>query len=124
MLAQLGSPDMGTPIAHALAYPERISTETPRLDWTKLGTLRFAPPDLARFPALTLSRQALKTGGTAPCILNAANEVAVAAFLKGKIGFLEICDKIEKTLNKLQPAHADSLEDILAADKEARNATM
>jgi 1-deoxy-D-xylulose-5-phosphate reductoisomerase len=121
VLAQMGAPDMTTPIALAFAWPQRMETPTPRLDWTKLSSLTFFAPDTERFPALGLARAALKTGKTAPCILNAANEVAVAHFLKGKIGFLQIPAIIERTLSRLAPAAADTLEDILQVDAESRS---
>ncbi len=120
VLAQMAAPDMATPIAVALAWPERIEAGTTRLDWTKLGSLTFQAPDMERFPGLRLAREALKTGGSAPCILNAANEIAVDAFLKGRIGFLQIADIIERTLSAIATRQTDSLPDVLAADAEAR----
>src|SRR5262249_55648026 len=98
VLAQLGSPDMRTPIAYALGWPKRIPTPAKRLDLAAIGSLTFENPDSVRFPALRLAREALKAGGTAPAVLNAANEVAVAAFLKGKIGFLHIAQTVQPTL--------------------------
>jgi 1-deoxy-D-xylulose-5-phosphate reductoisomerase len=120
VLAQLGPPDMRTPIAHALAYPERMPTPAARLDLAALGQLTFEPPDPERFPALRLAREALRTGGAAPTILNAANEVAVAGFLGRRLGFLDIVRVVEETLNAM-PAHAiGSLDDVREVDDAAR----
>jgi 1-deoxy-D-xylulose-5-phosphate reductoisomerase len=119
-LAQLGSPDMRTPIAYALAWPERMETPCAPLDLAKIGRLDFAAPDPERFPALTLARQALEAGGARPAILNAANEVAVAAFLAGRINFLEIAAIVADTLARYDPAAPDSLDAVLAVDAEAR----
>ena len=120
VLAQLGNPDMRTPIAYALAYPERIDAGVAPLDLFKVATMNFAAPDLGRFPCLALAYQALRAAGTAPAILNAANEVAVAAFLDKQISFLSIPRVIEAVLDAL-PANAGcSLEDVLDADGEAR----
>jgi 1-deoxy-D-xylulose-5-phosphate reductoisomerase len=101
LLAQLGSPDMRIPIAHALAWPERIQTAAPRLDLTAISALTFEKPDPIRFPALRLARTAIQTGQGAPTALNAANEIAVSAFLEGKIGFLDIATLVEDTLDAL-----------------------
>ena len=101
LLAQLGSPDMRIPIAHALAWPERIETAAPRLDLTAISGLTFEKPDPVRFPALRLARAAIQTGQGAPTALNAANEIAVSAFLAGKIGFLDIATLVEDTLDAL-----------------------
>ncbi len=120
VLAQLGSPDMRTPIAHTLAWPERIATPSPRLDLAQIGTLTFEAPDDARFPALRLCRQALNAGGGAPTVLNAANEVAVAAFLAGRIGFLDIPAIVAATLGQTKAAIPDTIEDVVALDGEAR----
>ena len=98
VLAQLSCPDMRTPIAYSLAWPERMAAPTKRLDLTELGTLSFETPDPERFPALRLAREVLVAGGSAGTVLNAANEVAVAAFLAGRIGFLAIVDLVEATL--------------------------
>jgi 1-deoxy-D-xylulose-5-phosphate reductoisomerase len=119
-LAQLGSPDMRTPIAYALAWPERMETPCAPLDLAKIGRLDFAAPDPERFPALTLARRALDAGGARPAILNAANEVAVAAFLAGRINFLEIAAIVADTLARYDPAAPDSLDAVLAVDAEAR----
>lgn len=119
-LAQMGQPDMCTPIAHALAWPERISTHVPRLDVFAHATLDFQQPDLERFPALRLARQAMQAGGLRPAILNAANEVAVDAFLKQQIKFLQISQVVEHTLNQVQNSAAESIEKILHTDQLAR----
>lgn len=121
-LAQLGSPDMRIPIAHALAWPERIESGAPTLDLAALGRLDFAEPDGDAFPCLGLAYAALAAGGTAPAVLNAANEVAVAAFLNGNLGFLEIAATVNEVLNRLPLSSADSLTAVLAADAQARAA--
>ncbi len=101
VLAQLGCPDMRIPIAHTLAWPERLPTQSPRLDLAKIGRLEFADPDLVRFPALRLARDALRAGGGAPTILNAANEVAVEAFLGRRVGFLDIAGIVAAVLDRM-----------------------
>jgi 1-deoxy-D-xylulose-5-phosphate reductoisomerase len=120
VLAQLGSPDMRTPIASTLGWPDRVAAPSPRLDFTALAKLTFEPPDPLRFPALRLAREALADGGTAPTVLNAANEVAVAAFLEGRIGFLDIAQAVERTLSTLPARPLASLDDVVATDLEAR----
>lgn len=120
VIAQLGSPDMRVPIAHCLAWPERIVTNSPRLDLAAVGRLEFFEPDNERFPALGLARAALQAGGGAPTILSAANEVAVAAFLGRRIGFLDIAGTVARVLDRLGPRRADSLDDVVALDSEAR----
>ena len=120
ILAQLGSPDMRTPIAHALAWPKRMMAETPRLDLAALSRLEFFAPDPLRFPALRLAREALLAGGGAPTILNAANETAVGLFLDRRIGFLDIAGIVEETLARLPATRPDGLEAILALDAAAR----
>ena len=120
VLAQLGAPDMRVPIAYTLAWPERMPTPCERLDLVRLGTLRFEAPDLERFPALGLARAALETEGAAPAVLNAANEVAVAAFLAGEIGFLDIASIASETLRCYAPETPASIADVLAVDSEAR----
>ena len=120
ILAQLGSPDMRTPIAHALAWPARMAAAVPRLDLARLARLEFFAPDALRFPALRLAREALMAGGGAPTILNAANETAVALFLGRQLGFLDIATVVEETLEALAGARADGLGAILALDAEAR----
>jgi 1-deoxy-D-xylulose-5-phosphate reductoisomerase len=120
VIAQLGHPDMRTPIAQALAYPERIDAGVPSLDLFRIGSLGFERPDFERFPALGLAYAALKSGGAAPATLNAANEVAVAAFLEGRLPFLQITAVIEETLNALEAHPVRTLEDVLAVDAAAR----
>jgi 1-deoxy-D-xylulose-5-phosphate reductoisomerase len=120
VIAQLGHPDMRTPIAQALAYPERIDTGVPPLDLFRIGSLGFEQPDFERFPALGLAYSALRTGGAAPATLNAANEVAVAAFLEGRLPFLRITAVIEETLNALDSGPLHTLDEVLAADARAR----
>lgn len=120
VLAQLGEPDMRTPIACALAWPQRIASGVQAPDFCRLGKLEFFPPDAARFPALALARAALESGGTASAILNAANEEAVSAFLRGQIRFRQITTTVSETLSRLPADAADSLECILAADQQAR----
>jgi len=120
VLAQLGTPDMRTPIAFTLGWPERMQAPTARLDLGAIGTLQFEAPDDTRFPALRLVREVLKAGGAAPTILNAANEVAVAAFLAREIGFLDIAALVERTLERLPATPLTSLEDVLSVDRESR----
>jgi 1-deoxy-D-xylulose-5-phosphate reductoisomerase len=119
-LAQLGQPDMRIPIAHTLGWPERLEAPTPRLDLAQVARLTFEAPDPVRFPALRLARQALRAGGGAPTVLNAANEVAVAAFLDGRIGFLEIAAVVEDVLGHTAAPPPGSLEEVVALDGEAR----
>ena len=118
-LAQMGNPDMCTPIAHALAWPKRIQTDVPALNVFNTQ-LDFQEPDLQRFPSLKLARDAMSQGGVAPTILNAANEVAVAAFLNQRIGFLDIPRVVEHSLNKVENIAANSLEIILDIDQKSR----
>jgi 1-deoxy-D-xylulose-5-phosphate reductoisomerase len=120
VLAQLGNPDMRTPIAYALAYPERIPSGVGQLDLFKVARLDFEAPDTIRFPCLRLAFEALRRGDTAPAILNAANEVAVQAFLASKIAFMDIPRMIEDTLSTMTIAEAASLEDLIAIDQAAR----
>lgn len=120
VIAQLGMPDMRAPIACALAWPARMAVEVPRLDLAALGRLDFSAPDPARFPALGLARDALRAGGGAPTILNAANEVAVGLFLENRLGFLDIAAVVAETLARLGPSRADRLDAILALDARAR----
>ncbi len=124
VLAQLGNPDMRTPIAYALAYPERIESGVAPLDLLKVATLNFEAPDVVRFPCLALAYQALRAGGTAPAVLNAANEVAVAAFLDHQISFLTIPRLIEDVLAALPVSAIATLEDVLVADAAARAAAL
>lgn len=120
VLAQLASPDMRIPIAHALAWPERLHTSLPRLDLGLLARLDFSEPDTRRFPALGLARAAINAGGGAPAILSAANEVAVDAFLCGRIGFLDIVRIVESVLEATGVPPASTLESVLELDAEAR----
>lgn len=120
VLAQLGNPDMRTPIAHALAWPERIDAGVSALDLFRIARLDFQAPDEQRFPCLRLARQAAEQGGTAPALLNAANEVAVAAFLAGRIGFTAIAALIEEVLQREPVAAANDLQQVFAADARAR----
>ena len=119
-LAQLGTADMRTPIACALAWPDRMPTPGEPLDLVKVGRLDFEAPDPVRFPALRLARVAVEAGGARPAILNAANEVAVAAFLGGRVGFLEIAAIVEDTLNRYDPPAPATLDAVFAVDAEAR----
>ena len=121
VLAHLGNPDMRTPIAHALAFPERIEAGVRFLDLARIGALHFEAPDPARFPCLRLAYEALAAGGCAPVLLNAANEVAVARFLAGDIAFTEISELIEGVLAHCDISPVESLEDVLAADAAARD---
>lgn len=123
VLAELGNPDMRTPIAQALAWPKRIESGVAPLDLFKIAQLDFYQPDHVRFPCLRLAQQAMVTKGTAPAILNASNEVAVAAFLQGKIKFTEIVQLIEYVLDKQPVVQASSLEVILHEDEVARNSS-
>ncbi len=120
VIAQLGNPDMRTPIAHALAHPERMEAGVGSLDLARVGRLDFIAPDFARFPALRLGYRALKEGGTSPATLNAANEVAVRAFLELRLPFLAITAVIEAVMNEMRPRPLTSLDDVLAADAAAR----
>ncbi|PPK50411.1 1-deoxy-D-xylulose-5-phosphate reductoisomerase [Marinobacter persicus] len=120
VLAQMGSPDMRTPIANGLAWPERIDAGVAPLDLFAIGRFHFERPDLERFPCLRLAAEAFAAGGTAPAVLNAANEVAVAAFLEGQLCFADIPVIIEKTLSAVAVMPADSFEIIFAKDAEAR----
>jgi 1-deoxy-D-xylulose-5-phosphate reductoisomerase len=122
VLAQLGSPDMRIPIAHTLAWPERMATPCERLDLVRTGSLSFEAPDLERFPALGLARDALRDGGARPAVLSAANEVAVGAFLGGGIGFLDIASIAAETLQCYAPAAPASIEEVREIDREARSA--
>jgi 1-deoxy-D-xylulose-5-phosphate reductoisomerase len=120
-LAQLGSPDMTIPIASAFAWPDRVPTSAEPLDLARVGTMTFEAADEARFPSLRLAREALDAGGLSPAVLNAANEVAVAAFLKGHLSFLDIAGVTEHCLNQERGNRADAaLEAVLAADERAR----
>lgn len=121
MLAQLGSPDMRVPIAHALAWPERIDSGAARLDLIDIAKLEFEPPDINRFPCLRLAGDAAREGGTAPAVLNAANEIAVHAFLEGQVGFNDIARINEQTLSNASISSDVSLDAVLFADAQARS---
>jgi 1-deoxy-D-xylulose-5-phosphate reductoisomerase len=120
VLAQLGQPDMRIPIAYTLGWPARLQAATPRLDLAAIGQLTFEPPDEVRFPPLRLAREALRAGGSAPNILNAANEAAVTAFLEERIGFSDIAAVVEEVLAALPARALDSLDGVFAVDREAR----
>ena len=123
VIAQLGSPDMRIPIAYALAWPERMETPAERLDLLKAGRLDFETPDSVRFPALRLAREALGKGGAAPIVLNAANEIAVAAFLDRRIGFADIADTVAKALETIDAPAPRSIADVIDIDFEVREKT-
>ncbi len=118
--AQLGMPSMVVPIQYALTYPDRWPAPHPRMDWAEIGRLDFAPPEAARYPCLGLAFDALEQGGTAPAILNAANEVAVAHFLDGALGFVDIASVVADVLSAADVQSADSLDAVLGADADAR----
>jgi 1-deoxy-D-xylulose-5-phosphate reductoisomerase len=120
IMAQLGIADMRIPIAYALAYPHRLNGSWEPLDLTKHGELNFLPVEKKRFPALALAYAALNEGGTMPAVLNAANEVAVAAFLAGRIGFREIHRIIDRTMQRHQSKHAKNIDEIVETDRWAR----
>jgi 1-deoxy-D-xylulose-5-phosphate reductoisomerase len=122
VVAQLGNPDMRTPIAHALAFPERIESGVGQLDLTQMASLQFHRPDYQRFPCLALAFEALRDGGTAPALLNAANEVAVAAFLERRIGFRDIDRVIGRVMDELPNAAAVSIDAVMEQDANARRA--
>jgi 1-deoxy-D-xylulose-5-phosphate reductoisomerase len=121
VLAQLGTPDMRTPISFTLGWPKRISTPSRRLDLGEIGNLTFEAPDFERFPCLRLARHALQTGGSAPTLLNAANEVAVEAFLAGRIGFLDIAKVVEEVLTAGDIKTLESLSDVDEVDRDGRH---
>jgi 1-deoxy-D-xylulose-5-phosphate reductoisomerase len=122
VLAQLGNPDMRTPIAHALAFPQRIDSGVAQLDLTQMAALQFHQPDFARFPCLALAFEALRAGGTAPALLNAANEVAVQAFLDRRIGFRDIDRVIARVMHEQPHGAAPSIDAVMAQDDRARRA--
>ena len=121
IVAQLGEPDMRVPIQYALTYPQRVKNPFPRVDFTKRNNLTFDKPDMETFKCLSLAYRALKTGGTLPAVLNGANEVAVARFLKGDIGFLDIPELIEQTMDAYTVKYDYTLEDLLDADAWAKD---
>jgi 1-deoxy-D-xylulose-5-phosphate reductoisomerase len=120
VIAQLGSADMRIPIAHVLAWPRRMPTPADPLDLVKIGTLSFEQPDCERFPALSIARDVLKAGRAASVVLNAANEVAVDAFLQGRIGFADIIATVERALELIQPPAPRSIADVIDIDSEVR----
>ncbi|MBD8530202.1 MULTISPECIES: 1-deoxy-D-xylulose-5-phosphate reductoisomerase [unclassified Massilia] len=122
VLAQLGNPDMRTPIAHALAYPERIASGVAQLDLTSMSALHFHQPDYARFPCLALAFDALRAGGTAPALLNAANEIAVEAFLEERIGFRDIDRVVRRVMDENEHGAASDIAAVMAQDARARAA--
>ncbi|HEU0305912.1 MAG TPA: 1-deoxy-D-xylulose-5-phosphate reductoisomerase, partial [Lysobacter sp.] len=122
MIAQLSNPDMRVPIAHALGFPERIESGARSLDLGAVGQLSFERPDHARFPCLALAYSAIRAGGTAPAVLNAANEVAVESFLAGRLRFTAIARVIEESLTRVASGSADAIEAVLEADSRARRA--
>jgi len=122
VIAQLSHPDMRVPIAHALGHPERIASGATPLDLARAGALAFERPDLRRFPCLELAYAALRAGGTAPAILNAANEVAVASFLEGRLRYTSIAQVVRHALDRVAAGEALTLEAVLEADREARRA--
>jgi 1-deoxy-D-xylulose-5-phosphate reductoisomerase len=122
IIAQMSAPDMKGPIAYALSYPERLTVQKGSLDLVKVGGLTFRRPDVRRFPALKLAYRAIEAGGTMPAVLNAANEVAVQAFLDGAVGFLRIAQVIGKTMELHGRKRIKNLQDILEADRWARDA--
>lgn len=124
VLAQLGSPDMRTPIAYALSWPERIRVDVARLDFATIGQLNFTAPDMKRFPALRLAREALRAGGTVPTVLNAANEIAVGAFLGGKLTFLQIAETVERMMNRIAASPLRDLDQMFDLDDMIRRETL
>ena len=120
VIAQLGNPDMRTPIAHCLAWPERIESRVPGLNFHALGHLEFSAPDHSKFPCLPLAMEAMKTGGTAPAALNAANEIAVENFLAGRLKFTQICQLIDRVMQAWCSREPEGLEAVKEADREAR----
>ncbi|MGB0496157.1 MAG: 1-deoxy-D-xylulose-5-phosphate reductoisomerase [Kangiellaceae bacterium] len=124
VISQMGNPDMKTPIAHCLAWPNRIQANVEPLDFFSIAKLEFSPPDLKRYPCLALAKEAFKVGKSAPCVLNAANEVAVASFLDHKIKFTDIAKVIGLVLERAIYVVMDSIEAVLAEDKKARELTL
>jgi 1-deoxy-D-xylulose-5-phosphate reductoisomerase len=124
IIAQLGIPDMRVPIAYALSYPDRLRADLPSLDFARYPQLTFEPPDYEKFPCLNLAFAALEAGQTMPAVLNAANEVAVGAFLNGQIAFKEIPEIIRMTMDARENAPLERIEDAIAADQWARHEAM
>lgn len=121
IIAQMGEPDMKVPIQYALTYPKRVKNSFPKIDFAKRNSLTFEKPDMDTFKCLSLAYRAIKTGGTMPTVMNGANEMAVAAFLENKIGFLDIADIIEKTMMSYNVKYDYTVEDLVEADKWARD---
>jgi 1-deoxy-D-xylulose-5-phosphate reductoisomerase len=121
VIAQISATDMRMPIQYALTYPERSSAPVPRLDWRETRSWEFHAPDFDKFPLLKLAYQAQETGGSASCTLNAADEIAVEAFLEGRIPFPGIAEAVEETLAKVPLRHPTSIDDILEIDRESRS---
>lgn len=121
VIAQMGEPDMKVPIQYALTYPKRVKNSFPKIDFAQRNSLTFEKPDMDTFKCLSLAYRAIKTGGTMPTVMNGANEMAVAAFLENKIGFLDIADIIEKTMMSYNVKYDYMVEDLVEADKWARN---
>lgn len=121
VIAQMGEPDMKVPIQYALTYPKRVKNSFPKIDFAQRNSLTFEKPDMDTFKCLSLAYRAIKTGGTMPTVMNGANEMAVAAFLENKIGFLDIADIIEKTMMSYNVKYDYAVEDLVEADKWARN---
>jgi 1-deoxy-D-xylulose-5-phosphate reductoisomerase len=119
--AQMGLPDMKLPIQYALGFPSRLKNDFPRFDFRKINNLTFEEPDLKTFRNLALAIEALNKGGNLPCVMNAANEIAVWAFLRNRIGFLDMTDLIEKTMQKIPFIETPTLEEYFDSDAEARN---
>jgi len=121
MKAQMGLPDMKLPIQYAMAYPKRLANDFPRYDFKKPNVLNFEEPDLKTFRNLQLAMDALNKGGNLPCVLNAANEIAVFAFLRNRIGFLDITDLVERTMNKIKFIEKPTLQEYFDTDAETRD---
>jgi 1-deoxy-D-xylulose-5-phosphate reductoisomerase len=121
VIAQISATDMRMPIQYALTYPERNAAPVPKMDWRQARTWEFHPPDFDKFPLLKLAYEALETGGSATCTLNAADEVAVESFLAGRIGFPAIAEVVEETLSRIPVRRPAAIEDILEIDRESRS---
>ena len=119
--AQMGLPDMKLPIQYALSFPKRLANNFPRYDFRKVNTLTFEEPDIRTFRNLALAKEALLKGGNLPCVMNAANELAVFAFLHNRIGFLDITDVVERTMDKVSFINNPTLDEYFESDGEARN---
>jgi 1-deoxy-D-xylulose-5-phosphate reductoisomerase len=120
ILAQVSVTDMRMPIQYALTYPDRLEAPVPKIDWSEARKWEFLPPDLAKFPLLNLAYDCQRTGGSATCTLNAADEIAVEAFMQGKIGFLSIYEVVRETLDRMPVREPHSIGEILEIDRESR----